>query len=741
MSKQASLVGSGTTILNPYVFVVEIEAVMRFGRRRAGLLLHGCQQTLVRTLGSFWAIAVLALALAVLNSTVRADSQDKTAANHAPICPKPNQTVLVTARLAAGASGVKLQLQAVEPGQYIRKADPAYTKNWVDLPMRDDGQEGDSRGGDGMFTVRVPANYQRHRRLIRYRVAALGKDGTAIRLPSAEDSCPNYAWWCDGGLAPWARSREPGKIPVSTYPVNFLNTMQTLTLVARADDVARSQWDGGAHKQKQQGALVYRGIVYDHIEYSNRGQGSAHISGKNKWGLKFNDRHDVPLLDQDGVPFPAPCTSLNLNPGGSTAYLPVLRGITGLDEVMSMRAYRLAGVPSPPSGWVQWRVVVGAEETSAKDQYTGDLWGVYVAMGDMKPKMLGDAGHRLPDGLTVSTQSGIKHAPKGMTDPGKVWDGFLQKMRANPPEEWWRKNLDLPAYYSFHALNRLMANVDLRPDGNHGYYQYPDGRWAPIPWDNDMFFVPRHHQPGYIEAIACLNQPRLALEYRNRGREILDLFAADASDRGGQVGQLVNDLSGSLTPKGFDVDWPRLDEAVWNMHPRMNQKGSYFVNPSGAEHFGGPWKRTLATNDFAGFRKYLVDFCTDSRPVKNYAPNDGDQRGYGWGYLNHETKDEAIPAQPIVERIGEGKNRFGASAFVSPAKHLAAGLEWRVGRVAQKGWYELADYWHKDAGMETSVSITAEVFSKRGEYRVRARWRDNTGRCGHWSQPVLVAVK
>ena len=382
MSKQASLVGSGTTILNPYVFVVEIEAVMRFGRRRAGLLLHGCQQTLVRTLGSFWAIAVLALALAVLSSTVRADSQDKTAANHAPICPKPNQTVLVTARLAAGASGVKLQLQAVEPGQYIRKADPAYTKNWVDLPMRDDGQEGDSRGGDGMFTVRVPANYQRHRRLIRYRVAALGKDGTAIRLPSAEDSCPNYAWWCDGGLAPWAGSREPGKIPVSAYPVNFLNTMQTLTLVARADDVARSQWDGGAHKQKQQGALVYRGIVYDHIEYSNRGQGSAHISGKNKWGLKFNDRHDVPLLDQDGVPFPAPCTSLNLNPGGSTAYLPVLRGITGLDEVMSMRAYRLAGVPSPPSGWVQWRVVVGAEETSAKDQYTGDLWGVYAGWFD-----------------------------------------------------------------------------------------------------------------------------------------------------------------------------------------------------------------------------------------------------------------------------------------------------------------------------------------------------------------------
>ena len=41
----------------------------------------------------------------------------------------------------------------------------------------------------------------------------------------------------------------------------------------------------------------------------------------------------------------------------STPYAPVLRGVTGLDEVLSMRAYRLAGVPSPPATWVQWRVV------------------------------------------------------------------------------------------------------------------------------------------------------------------------------------------------------------------------------------------------------------------------------------------------------------------------------------------------------------------------------------------------
>jgi hypothetical protein len=328
-----------------------------------------------------------------------------------------------------------------------------------------------------------------------------------------------------------------------------------------------------------------------------------------------------------------------------------------------------------------------------------------------------------------------------MAEPQKEWEKFLGGMRANPKEEWWRRNLDLPAYYSFHALNRLLGNVDLRPDGNHGYYRHPDGRWAPIPWDMDMMFVPRHHQPGHIEAVNCLRHSAIALEYRNRAREILDLFASDASVRGGQVGQLAADLGSALTPKKFPVDWPRLDEARWNFHPRMNPKGIYFLKQAAGDHFGGRWKRAIDTADFAGFRKYLVDFCTDSRPAKNYAPNDGDPRGYGWGYLAHEAKDDKIPSTPKVERPKAGEYRFEASAFASPAGQKAAALEWRVGRVGQRGWYELDDHWKKELASGLAAEVPAEAFKEPGEYRVRARWRDDTGRCGHWSAPVAVTVR
>ena len=223
---------------------------------------------------------------------------------HEPAQPKPGVPVLVTARPPAGSSKVTLKVQAVAPGEYVRKTDPAYEKKWADVPMHDDGQDGDAAAGDGVFSARVPASVQRHRWLIRYRVTAADAAGKGLHAPAADDTCPNFAWWCDAGPAAWTGSRDPGKTPSVTYSADFLDTLQALRLVARAEDVARSQWDGNYHKQKQQCTLVYRGVVYDHILFSNRGQGSAHISGKNKWGLKFNRGHDLPFVDHAGVPFP-----------------------------------------------------------------------------------------------------------------------------------------------------------------------------------------------------------------------------------------------------------------------------------------------------------------------------------------------------------------------------------------------------------------------------------------------------
>ena len=98
-----------------------------------------------------------------------------------------------------------------------------------------------------------------------------------------------------------------------------------------------------------------------------------------------------------------------------------------------------------------------------------------------------------------------------------------------------------------------------------------------------------------------------------------------------------------------------------------------------------------------------------------------------------------LPARPSIEP-GD-KLRFGASAFASPAGAKPAVLEWRVGRVGQRGSYELDELWRKEVNSGRSLDIPPDVFKAPGEYRVRARWRDAGGRCGHWSPPVAVNVK
>lgn len=682
------------------------------------------------------------------------------AVSHLPRQPKSGERVHVSARVTDpdGVGEVSLFVQTVAPGNYIRKKDAGYENGWQPYPMRDDGREGDRTPGDGVFTVLLPLELPKHRHLYRYRVTAVDRGGRGVRAPYPDDPSPNFAWFCYDGESAWSGASQPGKTPVLNYPASFFHTLPAYRLIAQEGDVARSQWDGNFHRQPFQGTFVYDGEVYDHITFHNRGQGSTYIAGKNKWGLRFNPTHDVAGRDDLGRLHPAPWNSINLNPGIYTPYTPVHRGIAGLDEAVTFRSQRLAGVPSSATQWVQWHVIDGAAESTPGNQYEGDLWGLYLAIEDMDGPFL--KNQNLDDGVVMSIQSGLKHRPRDEPSAQQLWDKFRAAMRSNPSEAWWRENLDLPAYYSFHALNRLLANVDLRPDGNHGYYRAPDGRWAPIPWDNDMMFVPRHHQPGYIEAIACLNHPAIKLEYQGRAREILDLFASDPSPTGGQIGQLVADLGRVLVPLSQPVSWPQLDEAVWNWNPRMNEKGLYFRNPAQGGHFGGPWQRTLSTPDIAGFQNYIVRFCTDSRTDKKFTPNDGNPVGYGWGYLAFEARDEKIPKQPtLVERPSPGAATrvFAVSPFESPAGHRAVAVEYRVGRVLTKGvtgWkrgmperYELEEVWRTPVEERAAAlahgqaSIPAKAFAGPGLTRVRVRYQDHTGRWSHWSAPANAEQK
>jgi catechol 2,3-dioxygenase-like lactoylglutathione lyase family enzyme len=678
---------------------------------------------------------------------------------HNPPQPKAGVSIPIVARVSDpdGVKSVTLVYQILEPGAYVRRMDEAFEKNWSELPMRDDGLQGDRRAGDGVYTAFLPAQVAVHRRLVRYRIVAEDGKGLRGRAPGPGDSVPNFALFIYDGVPAWSGSAQPGKTAPLTFSPALMETLPTFHLLANAEDVERSQWDGGWNHRDCTGTLVFDGVVYDHVTFHNRGRASTYNTGKNKWGFKFSEGHELAMRDPTGRPLREKWESFSMN-GCASPWVPIHRGMAGLDEWFSSRIFELAGVPSPRHVPVQFRVIDRADEAPAKDQYAGDLWGLYLAIEDPDGSFLDE--RKLTDGSIYTNESGNKKhqaptQPKDRSD----FDQFMNRSRGDQPEAWWRENLDLPAFYSFRAANRITGNVDLREGANHYFYHAPDGHWAPIPWDLDMMLLPKTHQSGRIDQEGALRHEALRIEYGNRCRELLDLLVGDATPRGGQVGQLVAEYSALIQPQGQPRSWAELDLALWNFHPRTNDKGGFYRNPAPDDRFGGRWERKLATADFAGMCRFVLEYASNSRPPNEpWKLNDGDPRGYGFGYLNDDANDPQAPARPAISYAGArgfaaNALAFQTSLFQDPQGPATfAALQWRLGQIAGPGiagWspgqprrYEIEPLW-------TSPEIT--VFNNRVQipghlpragltYRARIRMKDATGRWSRWSEAITFVA-
>ena len=688
-------------------------------------------------------VQMLAVAWIVLTALAPNSIAAVASVKHSPAQPRSGQAVTVSA-FVPGIENATLQIQVVSPGAYIRRSDRSFHSTWRDLPMEKHGSN---------FVASVPGEFQKHRTLVRYRIKGPSQDKTIFE-PAATNAVPNFAWFTYDRLPEWNGASRPGRSPVLNFSSEFLSTLPTYHLIADAADVKDSQWNPNANRRPFAGTLVYDGRVYDHIDFHNRGQASTYVAGKNKWGFKFNPGHAFSARNNLGQLYNYKWTGFNLNPCAS-AWAPVNRGMAGLDEAISYRAYQLAGVPSPDTFWIHFRVIDSAEESS-NNQFNTDLWGLYLVVQEKNGTWLRE--NKLPDGNIYSIDSGPKHLVNAAGPVGQDFEFFRRASSSSKSEAWWRAHLDLQDYYSFHALNRLLANIDLRPEGNYYLYHRPDDRWVVLPHDLDMMLIPKSHQPGYATQARSLDLPALQAEYQARAREILDLFASDSSPNGGQVGQLVAELSRRLTPAGQPRNWAELDEAMWNFHPRSQHRGQFYITPYEDHRMGGGWTRTLSSPNFAGFCKYIAEFCTDSRPRKNYRPNDGDQLGYGFGYLAREAKDDKIPGRPAIRssfdgELPVGKLTFSSGAFSSPANARHAATQWRIAQIAAPGLkgyvsgqgcrYEIETLWKSGElpPENLEIKVPANVCVAGLTYRIRARHKDDAERWSHWSRPVQFVAK
>jgi len=686
--------------------------------------------------------------------------------DHSPNSPVSGDPVTITAKITDpdGVGPVSLEYQLVDPGSYVRKTDAGYGTGWTSVPMVDDGSGNDFVGGDFIFTAELPGPLQVHRRLVRYRIIFEDGNGLQATVPWGDDEQPNFAYFTYDGAPAWSGSFTGGAA-TDTFPFTLMDDIATYHLLANTTDVINSQYSGGSDGAHMFGTLVYDGKVYDHIEFENRGEASTYVSGKNKWRFHFTRARAFGARDNLGKRYTSDWNEMNFE-GCSSPWAAVHRGMAGVEEALSYRLYELCGVPSPRTHYVHFRVVDDAVETDPTDQYEGDLWGLYLALEQPDGSFLNDRG--LPDGNVYKIEGGNgdkKEQGLGQPTDSSDWNAFYAATNSTQTESWWRSNVDMDTYYSFRSCNRISGNVDLRGGYNHYFYHHPSDYWVPMPWDLDMMFIAETHWPGFIRTQNSLNHAALAVEFRNRARELLDLMCSDNSTGGGQIGQLIDEYAQIVNPPGLPLTFADLDAFMWNYHPRTkgnpsthsgqtNHKGNFHYTPYGDSRIGGSWTRTLVSSNHEGSMRYLTDYATDTYAGGSWAPGNGNQYGYGYEFLKQESNDTQIPTRPTVTFSGTpgfpvNDLRFTSSAFSDPqgAGSFSA-MRWRIAEIAAPGVtghttgdprkYEVGADW--DSGELTSFGATIQIpvaVARAGHtYRARVRHKDSSGRWSHWSQPV-----
>ena len=720
--------------------------------------------------------------------------------DHSPVTPAPGQQVTITAKITdpEGIGTVNLAYQTVDPGSYIRLTDAAYATSWTTAQMKDNGLSGDATAGDSIYTVRLPASVQTNRRLVRYKITFSDSQGNTATVPYPDDQQPNFAYYVYSGLPAWKGAFRPGSTTLQTFPTTLLDDLPVYSLIANGTDVINSQYVNGSDAVRFRGTFVYDGEVYDHIEFKNRGEASTYVSGKNKWRFFFNRSRDLPAKNNFGEDYAETWGSFS-GDACASPWAALHRGAAGVEEASSYKIFQLGGLPSPNTHYYHFRVVRGATETptagttisdpigNADGQYAGDFWGLYLAVEQPDGSFLDERG--LPDGSVykIEASAGDKKN-QGATQPvdSSDWNAFRDAhVSANPTESWWRANMDMEAYYSFHALNRLTGNVDLRGGYNHYFYhRSSDNRWVPMPWDLDMMFIAKTHwstsingtsYPGVIHAYkSILQNPALALEYRNRAREILDLLAGDNTTGGGQFGQLLDEFASIVNPAGQALTWADADAAMWNLHPRTqgtdgntsgqtSHKGNFYRTSFSDSRMGGGWTRWLRSAGSSGTMEhedtviYLRDYATNAWPGGSWSVNNGNQLGYGYQYLAADAADTAIPQRPVVTATGDpsfpaSDLTFTSSAFADPqGTGTYARTQWRLAEISGPGVtgfvagtpreYEINSIWtHESTAAPGSVTIPYGTATPGKTYRVRVRHQDSSGRWSRWSAPAQFAV-
>jgi CotH kinase protein/Lamin Tail Domain len=653
--------------------------------------------------------------------------------------PTSGQAVTISMKITDpdGVQSVTLEYQLVDPGSYIRLTDEAYQTNWTALAMHDDGLNGDAVAGDSVYSVIMNGSLQTNRRLVRYRVVATDALGASVRGPYADDPQPNFAYFVYDGVPDYTASLRPGVLPNQVYSGDVLDDVATYQLLANSQDVQNSQYNPDYYEVPFWGTFVYDGIVYDHVEFRDRGVYSTYQVGKNKWKIEFQTGHPLLARDNYGNLYAEPWDEINILPGTNPWWRnDVSTDGTVLFEPVAFKLYELAGTPSSNTQFFNFRVIDGASATGA-DQYSGDYWGLYIGIEQPDGSFLDERG--LDDGSIFNLHGGAfgettqRHQGSDLPEDRSDLEAFLDGIDGGVETlEWWEQNLNWDSYFAWNIINHAVNNADIRPNENVNYYHdQVTGQWYVIPWDLDLTFEDAPHQGQPVttrENIRSLmrDHPLAKLAYENRLREIVDLMLAN-----GDAANVVKEYANFLTLDGTDQTIVQANQAQWDYNPLKVKKGIWYENFTPA---------LLPSKSFDGLVSYMQTYLS--------------RGGYGYDLLAGQGNDADIPDTPSISYVGAPGFAIDGLAFQTTAYSDPQGaatfakLEWRVAEVYNPSVanyspghpyvYETEGTWESGelSSFGSQVTVPAGAIQAGKTYRARVRMQDADGHWSHWSEPV-----
>jgi Lamin Tail Domain/CotH kinase protein/Bacterial Ig domain len=715
--------------------------------------------------------------------------------DHSPLQPTSADTTTVTAKVTdpQGVGSVQLHYQVVLPGAFIpartprtvaqvladpdgeRPLNPAFENpsNWTTVTMRDDATNGDATAADGVFTAVLPA--RDHRTLVRYRITVTDLPGTSVRVPYADDQSLNFAYFVYNGVPDYVASTASvtggaGKI----WPKSLLTSVPVYHWLIRPEDMQSLQAYNGSQQfpnnetdevlaarrsEEWEGAFVYDGVVYDHVNTRLRGGNSRYgdnesrfTYGKRHYKFAFNRGHRFQAKDQNGNPYPQKWKSLAVNKmfgnkGGNG---------WGMPEEIGATLWSTFGVPAANTHWFHFRVIDGAAE--APDQYNGDFWGIQQVIEEYESTFLEARDmtkgnlYKMSDWIWDAERQRRYQSPD-MVNDGSEFNNIRDNLHGGQSAAWLQEHVNYDKWYRYSAVAEAIRHYDLFPyteDIRHAlknlaWYFEPTGTDPTrgvctfLPYDWDASFGPNWNN-GWEHAnnalygwdsstsngMPYIDKPDLKIAHRNTLREFRDLIWQPD-----QVNNLMDDRAAVIAELSLaDQDrWRNAPQAsgtanddtlVYKVQDMKNFCFTGWVAP------GGP---SVGPTVGAGGRAVYLDGLADNADAGQ------------------------LPAKPVISYTGAPNHplnglSFSTSAFSDPqGAGTFAGMAWRIGRIEdpaapahdpdEEFILEYTPVWESGllSTYQNSVAIPAGALKPGATYRARVRMKDATGRWSHWSAP------